>query len=170
MDCHARFNSASLLTHNDSDNNDNNDNDNDNDSDKNKNTKKKRKQSSIATQPSSVVKPMTIKRRFNERFILSLSSNTNCCVMDDELNILPISSHIKNMNSDSDSHNDSDGDSDKKKKKTRNTPNGSTSDGRTVSFDDLALPDALSSLLRLAKTADQSNAILTFLDAASEKR
>lgn len=32
-----------------------------------------------------------IEPRFNERFILSLSKNMNCIVMDDELNILPIS-------------------------------------------------------------------------------
>ncbi|XP_039014425.1 RNA cytidine acetyltransferase 1-like [Hibiscus syriacus] len=33
--------------------------------------------------------------RFNERFLLSLTSCKACVVMDDELNILPISSHIK---------------------------------------------------------------------------
>ncbi len=36
-----------------------------------------------------------IEPRFNERFILSLSNCKNCIVMDDEMNILPISSHIK---------------------------------------------------------------------------
>jgi tRNA(Met) C34 N-acetyltransferase TmcA len=35
-----------------------------------------------------------IVARFNERFILSLSSCKACAVMDDQLNILPISSHI----------------------------------------------------------------------------
>ncbi|CAI7807913.1 unnamed protein product [Closterium sp. NIES-53] len=33
--------------------------------------------------------------RFNERFILSLASCPTCCVMDDELNILPLSSHMR---------------------------------------------------------------------------
>ncbi|GMP57057.1 hypothetical protein CsSME_00021302 [Camellia sinensis var. sinensis] len=33
--------------------------------------------------------------RFNERFLLSLASCTACLVVDDELNILPISSHVK---------------------------------------------------------------------------
>lgn len=33
--------------------------------------------------------------RFNERLVLSLASNTNCMLMDDELNILPISSHVR---------------------------------------------------------------------------
>ncbi|KAL5228273.1 hypothetical protein ABZP36_016538 [Zizania latifolia] len=33
--------------------------------------------------------------RFNERFLLSIASCKSCVVMDDELNILPISSHMK---------------------------------------------------------------------------
>uniref|UniRef100_A0A453IRM2 Uncharacterized protein n=1 Tax=Aegilops tauschii subsp. strangulata TaxID=200361 RepID=A0A453IRM2_AEGTS len=33
--------------------------------------------------------------RFNERFLLSIASCKACIVMDDELNILPISSHMK---------------------------------------------------------------------------
>lgn len=35
--------------------------------------------------------------RFNERFLLSLVSCKACVVMDDELNILPISSHMKSI-------------------------------------------------------------------------
>jgi N-acetyltransferase 10 len=35
--------------------------------------------------------------RFNERFILSLAKCNNALVMDDELNILPISSTINNI-------------------------------------------------------------------------
>jgi N-acetyltransferase 10 len=35
--------------------------------------------------------------RFNERFLLSLASCPTCIVVDDELNILPISSHIRNI-------------------------------------------------------------------------
>lgn len=35
--------------------------------------------------------------RFNERFLLSIASNRACVVMDDELNILPISSHMKSI-------------------------------------------------------------------------
>lgn len=38
-----------------------------------------------------------VEPRFNERFILSLGTNKNCIVMDDELNVLPISSHIHNI-------------------------------------------------------------------------
>lgn len=35
--------------------------------------------------------------RFNERFLLSIASCKACVVMDDELNILPISSHIRSI-------------------------------------------------------------------------
>jgi N-acetyltransferase 10 len=35
--------------------------------------------------------------RFNERFLLSLALCKNCLVLDDDLNILPLSSHIKNI-------------------------------------------------------------------------
>jgi N-acetyltransferase 10 len=35
--------------------------------------------------------------RFNERFLLSLASCKACVVMDDELNILPLSSHIRSI-------------------------------------------------------------------------
>ena len=35
--------------------------------------------------------------RFNERFILSLGDCHGCLVLDDELNILPISSHVQNV-------------------------------------------------------------------------
>lgn len=34
---------------------------------------------------------------FNERFILSLASCKACMVLDDELNILPVSSHMKSI-------------------------------------------------------------------------
>lgn len=35
--------------------------------------------------------------RFNERFLLSIASCKACVVMDDELNVLPISSHIRSI-------------------------------------------------------------------------
>ncbi|XP_020097537.1 RNA cytidine acetyltransferase 1-like isoform X2 [Ananas comosus] len=38
-----------------------------------------------------------ITARFNERFLLSVASCKACVVMDDELNILPISSHIRSI-------------------------------------------------------------------------
>ena len=44
------------------------------------------------TEAHSFVEP-----RFNERFILSLGSCETCIAIDDELNILPITSHIKEI-------------------------------------------------------------------------
>lgn len=38
-----------------------------------------------------------VQPRFNERFILSLSSCKNCLCIDDEMNVLPITSNMKNM-------------------------------------------------------------------------
>ena len=38
-----------------------------------------------------------IEPRFNERFILSLASCKNVLAVDDELNLLPITSHMKTM-------------------------------------------------------------------------
>ena len=35
--------------------------------------------------------------RFNERLVLSLASNRACILMDDELNILPTSSHVQSI-------------------------------------------------------------------------
>jgi N-acetyltransferase 10 len=38
-----------------------------------------------------------VQPRFNERFILSLSECRNCLFMDDELNLLNISSHVEQI-------------------------------------------------------------------------
>lgn len=38
-----------------------------------------------------------VEPRFNERFILSLGQCMSCLAIDDELNILPITSHIKDI-------------------------------------------------------------------------
>ena len=38
-----------------------------------------------------------VVHRFNERFILSLASNNACVFLDDNLNILPLSSHVKSL-------------------------------------------------------------------------
>jgi N-acetyltransferase 10 len=44
------------------------------------------------TESHSLVEP-----RFNERFILSLSSCRTCIAIDDELNILPITQHMNEI-------------------------------------------------------------------------
>ena len=38
-----------------------------------------------------------VEPRFNERFILSLGNCKTCIAIDDELNILPITQHIKDI-------------------------------------------------------------------------
>ena len=48
--------------------------------------------SRYSTEAHQVVKP-----RFNERFILSLSGCKTCIAIDDELNILPLTSGIKDI-------------------------------------------------------------------------
>lgn len=89
--------------------------------------------------------------RFNERFILSLGSCADCLVLDDELNVLPISKGKDIVPVD---------------------------ENRGKSKSDLELKDLADSLadtkpvgglVKLAKTLDQAQAILTFVDAIAEK-
>lgn len=100
--------------------------------------------------------------RFNERFILSLGKCSNCLVCDDELNVLPISkTALKSLSSDN------------------NIRKGDAGEVLTYkSKDDMEL-DELKETLRdtphvgvlvdLSKTMDQAKAVLTFLEACSEK-
>ena len=92
--------------------------------------------------------------RFNERFILSLGSCDSCLVVDDELNVLPVSGG-KNVrplppadveNKDSPAHHEL--------KEIQNN---------------LADTKPIGSLVTLAKTVDQARALLTFVDAITEK-
>ncbi|KAJ9634867.1 N-acetyltransferase 10 [Knufia peltigerae] len=93
--------------------------------------------------------------RFNERFILSLGSCESCLVIDDEMNVLPISGG----------------------KNVQALP-------PPVSAEDSVLPNKkelkeikdslleskpVGPLISLAKTVDQAKALLTFVDAISEK-
>lgn len=93
--------------------------------------------------------------RFNERFILSLGSCDACLVVDDELNVLPISGgkNVKPL-----------------------PPPDPTEEGKSASQKELQeIKDSLTdsqpvgSLITLAKTVDQAKAILTFVDAIAEK-
>ncbi|KAL3697204.1 hypothetical protein R1sor_011280 [Riccia sorocarpa] len=93
--------------------------------------------------------------RFNERFILSLASCKACVVMDDELNILPISTHIRSIVP---------------------LPVIEGEEGLTEAEKDLkelkeSLKDTLpvGPLVGKCRTLDQAKAVITFLDAASEK-
>ncbi|KAF2674092.1 DUF699-domain-containing protein [Microthyrium microscopicum] len=93
--------------------------------------------------------------RFNERFILSLGGCETCLVVDDELNVLPISGgkSVKPL-----------------------PPPDPQDESRSPNAKDLeeiktSLADTqpTGSLVTLAKTLDQANALVTFVDAISEK-
>ena len=88
--------------------------------------------------------------RFNERFTLSLGACPTCIMMDDELNILPISSHIRGIE-----------------------PMEEREDGEASELTDLkesmAEVEPAGPLVGCCKTMDQAKAVVTFLDAASEK-
>ncbi|KAH8104752.1 GNAT acetyltransferase 2-domain-containing protein [Cristinia sonorae] len=93
----------------------------------------------------------TVVARFNERFILSLGSCDDCLVLDDELNVLPISrgKDIKPLEEDRGKGKEA---SELKELKE------SLSDTKPVG-----------DLVKLAKTIDQAQAVLTFVDAIAEK-
>uniref|UniRef100_A0A8D0B9M4 RNA cytidine acetyltransferase n=1 Tax=Salvator merianae TaxID=96440 RepID=A0A8D0B9M4_SALMN len=93
--------------------------------------------------------------RFNERFILSLASCKNCMVVDDQLNILPISSHVANIVA---------------------VPPRSEED--SLSSQDMELKELKESLqdtqpvgvlVDCCKTLDQAKAVLKFIEGISEK-
>jgi N-acetyltransferase 10 len=92
--------------------------------------------------------------RFNERFILSLGSCESCLVIDDELNVLPISGG----------------------KNVKALPPPDLDEPKSESqkeLDDIKehLQDTqpVGSLVTLARTVDQAKALLTFVDAIAEK-
>ncbi|KAJ3497739.1 hypothetical protein NLJ89_g10307 [Agrocybe chaxingu] len=97
----------------------------------------------------------SVVARFNERFILSLGSCPDCLVLDDELNVLPIS-RGKDITPISDS-----------------PGKGKESDLSEPQLRELreSLADVkpAGELVKLAKTLDQAQAILTFIDAIAEK-
>ncbi|KAJ8065947.1 hypothetical protein OCU04_005048 [Sclerotinia nivalis] len=95
-----------------------------------------------------------VTARFNERFILSLGKCESCLVIDDELNVLPISGgkNVKALPPP---------DLDQPKSESQ------------IELDNMkeALQDTqpVGSLVTLAKTVDQAKALLTFVDAIAEK-
>ncbi|XP_061139728.1 RNA cytidine acetyltransferase isoform X1 [Syngnathus typhle] len=93
--------------------------------------------------------------RFNERFILSLASCKNCVVIDDHLNILPISSHMANI---------------------KPIPPKTQEDGLSPKEQELKdLKETLQDtqpvgvLVDNCRTMDQAKAVLKFIEAISEK-
>lgn len=91
--------------------------------------------------------------RFNERFLLSLGSCENCLVVDDELNVLPVSGgkHVKALPPKDD---------DELSPKAQELKELKES---------LAEVQPAGSLVGLSKTVNQAQAILTFIDVISEK-
>ncbi|KAK3990976.1 N-acetyltransferase 10 [Cladorrhinum sp. PSN332] len=92
--------------------------------------------------------------RFNERFILSLGSCESCLVIDDELNVLPISGG-KNVKALPPPEED---DAASKPKQELDKIKDSLQDTQPIG-----------SLVKLARTTDQAKALLTFVDAIAEK-
>ena len=94
--------------------------------------------------------------RFNERFILSLANNKRCIVMDDNLNILPLSSHTKNVE-------------EVRPKSSEDGLSPEETELRDVreKFQD---SQPTGSLLNSCKTIDQAKALLEFIDAITDKK
>ncbi|KAE8365097.1 GNAT acetyltransferase 2-domain-containing protein [Aspergillus caelatus] len=93
--------------------------------------------------------------RFNERFILSLGSCDSCLVVDDELNVLPISGgkNVKPL----------------PPPDSIDTSNTGTKKELKEIKESLADSQPVGSLISLARTVDQAKALLTFVDAIAEK-
>ena len=94
-----------------------------------------------------------IEPRFNERFILSLTSNPNCLYIDDEFNLLPITTHMKHI---------------AKQPKQFDT----TETDIFLSKKDKPLNELkalIVQLINVCKIFDQAKAIMLMVDAKSEK-
>ncbi|KAJ7608711.1 GNAT acetyltransferase 2-domain-containing protein [Roridomyces roridus] len=95
----------------------------------------------------------SVVARFNERFILSLGSSEDCLFLDDELNVLPISRGKDITPIDDES-----------------LPKTSPDQAQLEELrESLADTTPAGPLLTLAKTLDQAQALLTFIEAISEK-
>ncbi|RMX60078.1 hypothetical protein pdam_00004498 [Pocillopora damicornis] len=93
--------------------------------------------------------------RFNERFILSLTSNKNCMVIDDQLNILPISSHTLSITA-----------LPPKSKEESMTANEIELKSLKESLQDT---QPVGGIVNCCRTLDQAKAVLKFIEAISEK-
>ncbi|KAI9352176.1 GNAT acetyltransferase 2-domain-containing protein [Obelidium mucronatum] len=91
--------------------------------------------------------------RFNERFLLSLGGCETCLVVDDELNVLPLSAgkHVKPIS---------------RVDELKLTPSQKELQELKSSLGDT---QPLASLVASAKTLDQARAVLTFTEAIAEK-
>ena len=97
-----------------------------------------------------------VTARFNERFLLSLASCASCLVLDDELNVLPVSRHAARI-------------------VPLPTPSEGSGSGGGASRELLDLKDGLAgtelvgAVVSATRTLDQARAVLTFCEAISEK-
>lgn len=94
--------------------------------------------------------------RFNERFILSLADCPAAIVADDELNVLPISTHVRTMSGDADSIG-------KRPTTSENVPE------LKQLKESLEDSPPIGALIAKTKTVDQAKALLRFEEAISEK-
>ena len=100
-----------------------------------------------------------IEPRFNERFILSLTSCKNVLAVDDELNLLPITNNMKNMVIEEKAIDESEENIFiSKREKELNDLKKS-----------LQNKNPIGPLLNLCKTVDQAKAIMCLVDVISEK-
>lgn len=95
--------------------------------------------------------------RFNERLVLSLGDCESCLVVDDELNILPLSAHTSRL-------------------KPIQMPDEDVDTPKTAKEKELALlqesmkdTQPVGPIVGVARTLDQAKAVLSFVDAISEK-
>ena len=109
-----------------------------------------------------------VQPRFNERFILSLASCHNCLAVDDELNVLPISTHCRGIKPIGAAGSSSEGgDGDDGHKDASNV----LRDSRELRELKTSLRDTqpVGSIVSKVATVDQAKAVLTFVEAAAEK-
>lgn len=99
--------------------------------------------------------------RFNERFLLSLGVNPACLVLDDELNLLPLSSHVRDIRPVS-----LDG-------RQLDEKGDHIASRASVELRELQATmretQPVGALVDAAVTLDQAKAVLTFVEAVSEK-
>ena len=124
-----------------------------------------------------------VQPRFNERFILSLASCAECLVLDDELNVLPISTHCRSIKPVADPNaaadeDDAGGASSGSGFALAAASGAGITGGSTGMRDSRELRELKASLrdtqpvgsiVSKVATIDQAKAVLTFVEAAAEK-
>ena len=111
--------------------------------------------------------------RFNERFLLSLAKCGSCLVLDDELNVLPISSHVRDIQKAiAPTLTPTPSDPSAASAATTLSTRTFTSLNQKHLYDlQLSMRDTqpIGSLLDCCRTLDQAKAVLSFSEAISEK-